>query len=65
MTDIKDGGPVFLPDIAPIVLPLRDWYAGMALQGLLCGAGHAQSRMTAAEVSYEFADAMLAARSKA
>ena len=51
---------------------LRDWFAGMALQGQLTGAeiglAIASDAITAAEVAgscYEWADAMLAARKEA
>jgi hypothetical protein len=75
---IDDGGPAF--PIQPFTQPngefdwgrdgmsLRDWFAGMALQGLLA-ANPQSSLLTAenvdrvmAEEAYKSADAMLAAR---
>lgn len=47
-------------------MSLRDWFAGMALQGLLAhviGVEGANGRASKyAERSYQYADAMLAAR---
>ena len=86
----KDGGGPVFPGLPPLmsvgpdgtiaVLPegmtLRQWYAGMALQGLLGDADHmraigkaigekqtAIAPMTAA-VAYQFADAMIAEAKK-
>lgn len=48
---------------------LRDWFAGMAMQGLLAhivGVENANGRASKyAERSYQYADAMLAARKEA
>ena len=44
-------------------MSLRDWFAGMALQGLL--AGRANIKFSAdAQKAYEIADAMIAEREK-
>lgn len=46
---------------------LRDWFAGMALQGMLAQPlGHDENwhHVMCAETAYKFADAMLAERSK-
>lgn len=48
----RDGQPAFLH--------LRDWYAGMALAGLL--AANSEGTSTVAEKAFEVADKMLAAR---
>lgn len=44
----------------------RDWFAGQALMGLLAGRqpNNAYPAEHIAEISYDMADAMLAARSK-
>lgn len=65
-----DGGsisPDMLPDglgglSANGGLSIRDWFAGMALQGLLQNGAYSPSQITVA--AYSFADAMLAARTK-
>ena len=66
----NDGGPAFpfgfVTDHATVKvqdgMSLRDWFAGMALQGLIvgCYAG-VEGNVVAA---YEYADAMLAERTK-
>ncbi len=49
-------------------MPLRDWFAGMALQGYLAGRNNNPERETlidrAVKSCYQYADAMLAARTK-
>ena len=72
-TQDDDGGPAF-PGLHPSSecrfldcgMSLRDWFAGMALQGLLAhviGVEGANGRVSKyAERSYQYADAMLAAR---
>lgn len=76
----KDGGPAFpIPDTyhpngqieyGANGMSLRDWFAGMALQGILAWPGDDQrgnahsnaSPDVVAWTSYNFADAMIAAR---
>ena len=77
MTKPKDGGAAFphkpdpiadsegnilsYPDTVP-GLTKREWFAGMALQGILTRTGSPLSRMPSNEVAetcFEFADAML------
>lgn len=72
--EIYDGGPVSATLIAKNGdsitpeggLSIRDWFAGMALQGLLAhviGVEGANGRASKyAERSYQYADAMLEAR---
>ena len=43
-------------------MSLRDWFAGKALQGLLADPEMDMHVKQFAELSYEYADAMLAAR---
>lgn len=43
-------------------MTLRDWFAGQALQGLLASGPHDINPREYAQDSYEYADAMLAAR---
>ena len=75
MTDRHDGGPAFprphghLPDhpyysgnSAEAGMSLRDWFAGQALEGRGYDGWGAQD---IAEMAYEIADAMIAARSEA
>ena len=76
MSDIKnDGGPAFptltsgshssgtwLPDMTD-GMSLRDWFAGMALQGMLAQGGEA-SPTDYAMAAFRMADAMLAERNK-
>ena len=76
MTKINDGGPAFpdpwganeLSRDASTGMTLRDWFAGMALQGLLAGrktvaTDYANNYAKAIlEDSYKYADAMLKAR---
>jgi hypothetical protein len=74
-TTQDDGGPAFPvafdvnPDGNQSGMRLRDWFAGMALQGQLsCGetcAALSKANVTGLEVArscYDWADAMLAAR---
>lgn len=74
MTDKDDGGPAFPACNEANVndtmgMSLRDWYAGMALQGLLTIISHPHSTETPcadklSKKSYEYADAMIEARGK-
>jgi len=65
MSKNDDGGPVIEP-----VCSLRDWYAGMALQGLIAGclAGNNSGCGWSVEgnvfAAYQYADAMIAERKK-
>lgn len=76
---MKDGGPAFPfkfefehPDAGPLIehssgMSLRDWFAGMALQGVisLYKGGNEQFesyRKDMVEVAYQLADAMLKER---
>lgn len=70
---IDDGGPAF-PNTPTTVkqldqcngMSLRDWFAGMAMQGYLATGLYCKHSeiVTVAEWSYEAADAMLKARSE-
>ena len=79
MSAMNDGGPAFPRDTKWILdgsvsqsgskgMSLRDWFAGMALQGLLAGnTGEYSSESYARNSSahaYQVADAMLAARER-
>lgn len=62
-----DGGPAFpgpdhisQPDDIHEGMSLRDWFAGMALQGLVNLAGRDPGGES--QLAYRYADAMLAAR---
>ena len=66
----NDGGPAFPTGLHDIRgASLRDWFAGMALQGLVargdCRVGMDQPSESQqwASKAYRYADAMLAARS--
>lgn len=52
--DVRQGGPV---TYLYMRIPLRDWFAGMAMQRLI--EGHAPA--DTAELAYEQADAMIEA----
>ncbi len=67
-----DGGPAFPGINADVTndmhngMTLRDWFAGMALQGLLAGDSEQSiSNETAAKIAYDQADAMLKERERA
>lgn len=45
-------------------MELRDWFAGMVLQGKLAGDRGPFNPREAAESAYEFADAMIEQRNK-
>lgn len=75
----KDGGPAFprtgmLHVCGPQQgMSLRDWFAGMALQGILAApnefeavqkAARGKSKIERARIAYDHADAMLAARER-
>jgi hypothetical protein len=63
--DIDDGGSAFpfstIDNFTAYGMSLRDWFAGMALQGLCAQSIYAGDRVARA---YEFADGMLKARQK-
>ncbi len=60
----EDGGQAF--PVGGVMqgdgMSLRDWYAGMALQGLIAHGIGDKTDQIVAEVSYMVADAMLKAR---
>jgi hypothetical protein len=62
-TKKKDGGPAFPTQSSPYFtgMTLRDWFAGQALTAPWSSNFEVSE---AAEIAYEFADAMLAARAK-
>lgn len=77
---IKDGGPAFptlltgkwagsetnatfAPDMTD-GMSLRDWFAGMALQGYIASVTQSPDRKDTAIACYEYADAMLINREK-
>ena len=65
--NIDDGGPAFPVDRAARKhdgMSLRDWFAGMAMQGLLSDPRYEGTQAQAVESSYRTADAMLAERKK-
>jgi hypothetical protein len=73
MSDIKkDGGPAFPcgyhrdGNTADQIggLTIRDWFAGMALQGLTAGMHFSMANALIVEQSFELADAILAEREK-
>jgi hypothetical protein len=72
MTTINDGGPAFpVPDshhangqvqYGANGMPLRDWFAGQALQGLASYVTQGATFDAIAKDAYAIADAMLKAR---
>ena len=58
----NDGGQAFPGGHPPNGMSLRDWFAGMALQGLIDPRAMSPGTEILAEKSYSFADAMLAER---
>ena len=80
MTDYQEGrecgGPAFAcaghsPDCGQMFqsgMSLRDWFAGMALQGMLAGLFSDQHQLARinefAEGAYQYADAMIRQRGK-
>ena len=73
MSAINDGGPAFPIQVNHedidvkdyYGLSMRDWFAGMALQGYLAGRNYNAGQYAPASVArdcYGYADAMLAAR---
>lgn len=67
---MNDGGPAFpIPyedegRAMHIGMSMRDWLAGMALQGLLTSEGRPNHPEWVAGIAYGLADAMLAEREK-
>ena len=62
-----DGGPAFPVHGNVPGMSLRDWYAGMALQGLIIGCeqfDEVTDDISAASKAFKIADAMLAARTR-
>ncbi len=68
MTKIDDGGPAFPDSTFPSKgMTLRDWFAGMVLQGMHARDTHdpgLASPKQRAAIAYIDADAMLAERNK-
>ena len=73
MDKTNDGGPAFPNDAAALRkeqegMTLRDYFAAKAMQGLLAAQVHGFNDQPAkgpfVSMSYEMADAMLAAREK-
>jgi hypothetical protein len=62
---IDDGGTAFPVLFVSGGMTLRDWFAGMAMQGMLAEDASNYKFAELAEGSYEAADAMLAARKEA
>ena len=68
MSARDDGGPAFpvpIRDFGPDFLTgmsLRDWFAGMAMQGFM--ASSAKACPQTCRAAYQMADAMLAERAK-
>jgi hypothetical protein len=62
MSKKPDGGPAY-PTAARGGMSLRDWFAGMALQGMLAN-GIGGSREFYSANAYSLADIMLAERDK-
>jgi len=77
MSETRDGGPAFPTDYVAECpecratwiaahghsgMSLRDWFAGMALQGILACEPDWEGEVTMEEWAYERADRMLAAR---
>ena len=62
MEKAADGGPAF-PVLTSNGMSLRDWFAGVALQGLIANAG-ALPTDDLSFAAYDYADAMLKERSK-
>ncbi len=68
---VEDGGPVFPilnegtttvksgDDVRPTGLTLRDWLAGLAMQGLLASGEISVSCEVTAERAYNYADAII------
>ena len=63
MSTIDDGGPAFPVPSGWVSkgMSLRDWFAGQALAGLLADTNYG-SRTDLVRQSFEYADAMIAAR---
>lgn len=70
MSKIEDGGSAF-PVTVPLEfqfvnggMSLRDWFAGMALQGLLANGADNDTSIIAPVRAYSIADDMIKARKK-
>lgn len=63
MAEINDGGRAFpVPELnLDVGMSLRDWLAGLAMQGIVAHSGDAPAAI--GRRAYLIADAMLAARS--
>ena len=55
---IKDGGPAF-PIAFNEGMTLRQWYAGLAMQGLLANSDRVFNQWEIADISADIADTML------
>lgn len=65
-TQINDGGPAFPKsdrNTGSDGMTLRDWFAGMALPGLVLSFDSSSVVVDVADIAYQYADAMLKARS--
>ena len=56
---VKTAFPVPEDATQQLGMTLREWFAGMALQGIIAGAEVSLDRDEAAQVAFEFADAMM------
>lgn len=66
MSEISSGGPAFpmsheQKQTGVWGLTKREWYAGMALQGLLANPSTILKQADIPELSFEYADAMIKA----
>lgn len=61
---ILDGRPTISPGELDTGMSLRDWFAGMALQGKFAAGHSTESYTETAGWCYQAADAMLAERAK-
>ena len=66
MTNKHDGGPAFPVDPSISMhregMSLRDYFAGLAMQGLIAGGAEFDEYTDYAKSAYLFADTMLEAR---
>lgn len=62
--DAEDGSGTRMIVMASDGLSIRDWFAGMALQGLLVNTPNGSSAQRVCKEAFGFADLMLAERAK-
>jgi hypothetical protein len=58
------GGVVYLDQVGPTGVTVREWFAGLALQGMLANSQVLLTNADVVDSAFQLADRMLAERDK-